>query len=123
MADEVALAMLSKGRSIPPTAKPLASCGDRTITSIICIRNVRDRIICTGANDPPNPALPATEAFRPTLPRKNPRNQKAPRAQARRALCYGSPAEAARTICFAPTPEMRLQMQIMRANPLRLASA
>jgi len=31
--------------------------------------------------------------------------------------------DAARTICFAPTPEMRLQMQIMRANPLRLASA
>ena len=31
--------------------------------------------------------------------------------------------DAARTICFAPTPEMRLQMQIMRANPLRLARA
>jgi|GEM_PF-5916082 len=30
--------------------------------------------------------------------------------------------ETTRTIWFAPTPEMRLQMQTMRANPLRLAS-
>jgi hypothetical protein len=31
--------------------------------------------------------------------------------------------ETTRTIGFAPTPEMRLQMQTMRANPLRLARA
>ena len=66
----------------------------------------------------PDPALPETEAIRPTQKPKSP-----PSASSEGSLKWLPLLDAARTICFAPTPEMRLQMQIMRANPLRLARA